>query len=196
MSGTFTASEVRKWADALMVRAAPTLSGILHAYADRLEADEKAVPVAYYNPANPICSTAFSFSPFPMFGKTSPLYTHPSPSDAEKRDTITPRELAKRIERGEKWKLADEPTPCQSQDAERLAEALRKFRGYALHIELAGVASVTTLRYFISGPKACAYVDKPEHVEAVIKALCECTGDDSEDYTVTDLLAAQENPNG
>lgn len=55
------------------------------------------------------------------------IYTHPAPADAKKRETMTPRELAKRIERGEKWKLADEPTPCQSRDAERLAEALRPF---------------------------------------------------------------------
>lgn len=41
--------------------------------------------------------------------------------------------------------------------------------------------------WFISGPSATVTVRKRSHVEPVIKALCEITGDLSEDYTATDL---------
>jgi hypothetical protein len=40
---------------------------------------------------------------------------------------------------------------------------------------------------FIGGPHACATVYDMAHVEVVIKALCEVTGDDQDDYTATDL---------
>lgn len=40
---------------------------------------------------------------------------------------------------------------------------------------------------FVSGPKASVIVYDRELVETVIKAICEATGDDSDDYTATDL---------
>lgn len=39
--------------------------------------------------------------------------------------------------------------------------------------------------WFISGPSACAYVHKREHIEPLITALAQITGDDNEDYTAT-----------
>lgn len=42
-----------------------------------------------------------------------------------------------------------------------------------------------TNRWFISGPSVCAYVDKHELIEPIIKSLCEVTGDDTDDYTAT-----------
>ena len=41
--------------------------------------------------------------------------------------------------------------------------------------------------WFISGPSATITLRNRSHVEPVIKALCEITGDLSEDYTATDL---------
>lgn len=82
-----------------------------------------------------------------------PLYRHPAPSDAEKRETVTTRELAKRIERGEKWKLADESAPCQSRDAKRLAEALRNLVSEWVAIADDGDA---TLEDSTIGYRACA----------------------------------------
>jgi hypothetical protein len=55
---------------------------------------------------------------------------------------------------------------------------------------------VPKLRYFIGGPSACAYVDEIGHIDEVIAALCKCTGDDIDEYTVTDLRGTKENPDG
>lgn len=52
----------------------------------------------------------------------------------------------------------------------------------------------TTDGYFIGGPHATAIVHHIGHAEAVITALCGCTGDDADDYTVTDLAAAPQPP--
>lgn len=46
--------------------------------------------------------------------------------------------------------------------------------------------------YFIGGPHAAAIVYHHGHIEPVIKALCEATGDTEDDYTATDL----DNPYG
>lgn len=40
---------------------------------------------------------------------------------------------------------------------------------------------------FIGGPSASAIVYNRKFIESVIRALCEATGDDAEDYTATDL---------
>jgi len=58
---------------------------------------------------------------------------------------------------------------------------------YAHPLDMAG-------GYFIGGPRATAIVHDIEHAEAVITALCQCTGDDADDYTVTDLSANPEKP--
>lgn len=44
-----------------------------------------------------------------------------------------------------------------------------------------------TKQWFISGPLACAYVYRYEHIEPVIAALCEITGDDNDEYTATEV---------
>lgn len=41
--------------------------------------------------------------------------------------------------------------------------------------------------FFIGGPHATAVVYDLKHTESVIAALCSCTGDDADDYTVTNL---------
>ena len=43
------------------------------------------------------------------------------------------------------------------------------------------------LGFFIGGPSASATVYDKDHIEPIIKTLCEITGDDPEDYTATDL---------
>lgn len=108
---TFTVDQVRELACKASYEYKRECGDMLHAYADRLEADGKAMPVGEILTRGPDEGCA-----------------RIRWADAEKRETMTPRELAKRIERGEKWKLADEPAPCQSQNAERLAEALRSLR--------------------------------------------------------------------
>lgn len=45
----------------------------------------------------------------------------------------------------------------------------------------------SVLGYFVSGPHASATVYDYDHIEPIIKTLCEITGDDADDYTATDL---------
>lgn len=56
-------------------------------------------------------------------------------------------------------------------------------------VQVAGAAQAQTA-YFIGGPHATAIVHDLHHADRVIEALCECTGDDEDDYTVTDLSTA------
>lgn len=201
----FTASEVRNWERAYKGTGA---AEVFNAFADLLEAQEKAVPVYQHRrKSGPIrqwfdCSAeeyaAMEQNVFDMehFDRRI-LYTHPAPADAERlAEALQP--FANLLQPHHASMPDDRPiyginkAEITAGDLRRANEALTAHSAQAQP----PVASVPTLRYFIGGPNACAYVDKHEHVEAVITALCECTGDDSEDYTATDLLAAQENPNG
>ena len=80
---TFTASEVRETAIAIGLIDMPDTARMLHAYADRLEADEKAMPVAWRSVSLPttfICDAPKNLD----YEKWEPLYTHPAPADAER----------------------------------------------------------------------------------------------------------------
>lgn len=46
--------------------------------------------------------------------------------------------------------------------------------------------------YFVGGPNSSAIVYNKDHIDPVIKVLCELTGDDDEEYTATSL----DNPRG
>lgn len=41
--------------------------------------------------------------------------------------------------------------------------------------------------FFVGGPNGSAIVYNKDHIEPVIKVLCELTGEDNEDYTATSL---------
>lgn len=90
---TFTASEVRESAIVVVSRDMEYEAEMLRAYADRLEADEKAAPAAWLASCpGPTCVSA----PFLTREEAqecgnawdhcyvTPLYTHPSPADTER----------------------------------------------------------------------------------------------------------------
>lgn len=90
MTSPFTASEVRELAVTMGAMNLPTTRDMLRAYADRLEADEGAVPVAYV-----LKHEKLSFKPTIYYGEVETLqrkfggeivrlYTSPSPPDAER----------------------------------------------------------------------------------------------------------------
>lgn len=88
----FTASEVRKNGDELFAHNAAITRAMLNAYADRLEANEKAVPLAWIDPttindAHPTCVKKLSFMSCADADagiEYVPVYTHPAPADAER----------------------------------------------------------------------------------------------------------------
>jgi hypothetical protein len=41
--------------------------------------------------------------------------------------------------------------------------------------------------YFVSGPNSSVVVHDKNHIEPVIELMCKLSGDDSEDYTVTEI---------
>lgn len=90
---TFTASEVRATIEDSLALPLP-IKPILHAYADRLEADEKAVPYCYTCEQKnglaqgAMCRTITECEMSPLYDPEQdhiiPLFTHPAPADAER----------------------------------------------------------------------------------------------------------------
>ena len=92
---------------------------MLHAYADRLEADEKAMPVAItcdgYDGDRTGCIK--SYKPLPM---GTNLYSRPAPADAER--------LAEALRKVQSWPLADEAIDDNLQaEAREVDEALAAY---------------------------------------------------------------------
>lgn len=111
MNKPFTANEVRKFA-----HNATTTRAMLHAYADRLEADEKVVPAAEILTSGPDegypCIRWATGFKFPEGAK---LYTHPSPADADWKNNVL---------------AGDMTVSALTADAERLAKALQEILNY------------------------------------------------------------------
>lgn len=83
------------------------------------------------------------------------------------------------------------PTPDQlTHEAEKAKERLRAWyhaRASEVVPEDRMTGPTVQTGFFIGGPSATATVYEMEHAEKVIEALCACTGDSPDDYTVTDL---------
>lgn len=80
----FTASEVRESAIAVAARDMEYEAEMLHAFADMLEAQERAVPVAIVKDSDALYTGFLSWTDESVPPETK-LYTHPpSPSDAER----------------------------------------------------------------------------------------------------------------
>lgn len=83
----FTANEVREAITWKYGDKSTWISAMLRAYADRLEADEKAVPVAWRQRHLAPDGSQIGWiltETRPAYFYTEPLYTNPAPSDAER----------------------------------------------------------------------------------------------------------------
>ena len=177
---TFTASEVRELVGTEDIIARARVDKMLRAYADRLEADEKAEPAAYAEFTDGGCIRMWSRQYEERLPGTRmiPLYTHPASADAER--------LAEA--------LRDLVRVCEDHDR-TLSRILGQPAGWK-DLYLTAAREALAAHPVQAQPAAASVTD--EMVERARSAFVQA---DDGSTGITDairaaLLAAQEKPNG